>query len=153
MTIVITQEAPDSPDARVLIEELTAYLTPLSPPESQHGYTIEKLLKRGVTFFVAREGDEPVGCGGIEFFGRDYAEVKRMYVRPAQRGKGIGKLILNKLSEHARAHRIPLLRLETGSFMADANGLYEGYGFQRIPAFGEYRDDPLSNFYELKLTL
>lgn len=153
MATVVTQEAPDSSDARVLIDELTAYLTPLSPPESQHGYDIDKLLQRKVNFFVVRIDDEPAACGGIEFFGNEYAEVKRMYVRPQYRGQGLGHLILDTLVAHAKEHKVPLLRLETGTYMAPAVKLYEGYGFHRIKNFGEYWDDPLSTFFELKLAL
>jgi putative acetyltransferase len=153
MATVVSKEAPDSPDARVLIGELTAYLKPLSPPESQHGYDIEKLLERKVDFFVLRVDDALAACGGIEFFGDEYAEVKRMYVRPQFRGQGLGRLILDTLVGHAEERNIPLLRLETGTYMTSAVKLYEGYGFYRIKHFGEYWDDPLSTFFELKLPL
>lgn len=151
MATVITSERPDTPDARLLIEELTAYLTPLSPPESQHGYSIEKLLARNVDFFVVRVDGDLAGCGGIEFFGDEYGEIKRMYVRREFRGQGIGKLIVEYLAEHARAHAVRLLRLETGTMMDDAIRLYERAGFERIPAFGEYKEDPLSTFFEKRI--
>lgn len=80
MAITIAPEPPDSPAARVLIDELTAYLTPLSPPESRHGYDVEKLIARQVTFFILRCDGEPAGCGGIELVGSEYGEIKRMYV-------------------------------------------------------------------------
>ncbi len=153
MATVVSPEAPDSPDARVLIDELTAYLTPLSPPESQHGYDIQKLLERMVDFFVVRIDEVPAACGGIEFFGDEYAEVKRMYVRPQFRGQGLGKLILDTLVAHARERNTPLLRLETGTYMTPAVKLYKSYGFYRIKNFGDYWDDPLSTFFELKLAL
>jgi GNAT superfamily N-acetyltransferase len=136
MATVITRERPDSPDARVLINELTAYLTPLSPPESQHGYSIEKLLARNVDFFVVRVDGEPAGCGGVEFFGNEYGEIKRMYVRPRFRGRGFGKLIVEHLAQQATARGVPRVRLETGSFMQDAIRLYERTGFYRISPFG-----------------
>jgi putative acetyltransferase len=151
MAIVITPERPDSPDAKALIDELTVYLTPLAPPESQHGYSVEKMLARNVAFFVMRSDNEPAGCGGLELFGDDYGEIKRMYVRPKFRGQGMAKLMVNHLCDHARANGVHLVRLETGSMMTDANGLYERMGFSRIPHFGEYREDPLSNFYEKKI--
>jgi putative acetyltransferase len=151
MAIVITPERPDSPDAKALIDELTAYLIPLAPPESQHGYSVEKMLARNVAFFVMRSDNEPAGCGGLELFGDDYGEIKRMYVRPKFRGQGMAKLMVNHLCDHARANGVHLVRLETGSMMTDANGLYERMGFSRIPHFGEYREDPLSNFYEKKI--
>ncbi len=148
---MITAERPDSPDAKELIDELTAYLTPLAPPESQHGYSVEKMMARNVAFFVMRSANEPAGCGGLELFGGEYGEIKRMYVRPVFRGQGLGKLMVNHLCDHARANGVNSVRLETGSMMTDANALYERMGFYRIPHFGEYKQDPLSNFYEKRL--
>lgn len=151
MSLTIDRERPDSPDARLLIEELTDYLTPLSPPESQHGYSIDKLIAKKVEFFVVRIDGVPAGCGGIEFFGNEYAEIKRMYVRPRFRGLGLGKLIVNHLADQARTRGVPVLRLETGTMLQPAVSLYEGMGFYRIQPFGEYKEDPLSTFFELKL--
>jgi GNAT superfamily N-acetyltransferase len=151
MQIEITPERPDHPDARILIEELSNYLEPLSPPESRHGYSIEKLLARNVDFFIARFDSFPAGCGGIEFFGQEYGEIKRMYVRARFRGQGLGKRIVAHLSAHAQGRGVTTLRLETGSRMADAIGLYESQGFTRIPPFGEYNEDPLSCFFEKKI--
>ncbi len=135
-----------------LITELETHLVSMGyPQESRHGYSVEKLLREGVAFFVTRYEDTPAGCGGIQLFGAEYGEVKRMYVRPAYRGMDLGKLMLDRLAEHARQHQVPLLRLETGIYQAAAIRLYEGYGFQRRGPFGEYRDDPLSIFYEMRI--
>ena len=71
-----------------------------------------------------------------------------MYVRPPFRGRGFGKQLLTHLAAYALAHGVPLLRLETGIHQHEAIALYESWGFQRIPPFGAYRDDPLSLFYE-----
>ena len=70
-TTVISQESPDSADAVELIAELEAHLDPLYPTESRHGYSVEKLLRQGVSFFVIRENGVPIGCGGVQFFGSD----------------------------------------------------------------------------------
>ncbi len=67
------------------------------------------------------------------------------------RGSGFGKLMLDHLADHARAHHIRLLRLETGIHQREAIGLYERAGFYRIPPFGPYTDDPLSPCYEKPL--
>ena len=83
MPAVITPERPDTPDATALIAELEAYLEPLYPRESRHGYSVEKLIAEGVAFFLIRDGGAPVGCGGIKLIGTEYGEIKRMYVRPA----------------------------------------------------------------------
>ncbi len=152
MTTIITAERPDSADAIALIAELEAHLEPLYPPESCHGFSVEKLLAQAVAFFVLRADDTPAGCGGIQLFGSAYGEVKRMYVRPHFRGRGFGELLLNHLADHARAQGVGLLRLETGIHQAAAIRLYERLGFQRIPPFGAYVVDPLSLCYEKRIT-
>jgi GNAT superfamily N-acetyltransferase len=151
MAAIITPERPDSADAIGLIDELEAHLDPLYPPQSRHGYSVERLLAQAVAFFVLREDGIPAGCGGVQLFGVAYGEIKRMYVRPRFRGLGFGKLLLDHLADHARAHGVGLLRLETGIHQAAAITLYERAGFQRIPPFGAYVDDPLSLFFEKQI--
>ena len=147
----ITPERPDSADAVALITDLEAHLEPLYPQKSRHGYSVEKLIKQGVHFFVIRENGAPAGCGGIQFFGTEYGELKRMYVRPQFRGLGLGNLLLEHFAEFARSHGIALLRLETGIHQHAAIKLYEHFGFRNIPPFGEYQEDPLSVFFEKRI--
>lgn len=151
MPAVINLERPDSRDAIELIDELEAHLSSLYPAESRHGYSVEKLLREDVAFFVIRSDGIPAGCGGIQLFGSEYGELKRMYVRPAFRGKGFGKLMLERLTAYAREHGISCLRLETGIHQHEAIGLYEKMGFQRIGPFPPYHDDPLSAFFEKRV--
>lgn len=151
MSVVIAEERPDSPDAVALIGELDDHLGALYAVQSRHGFSVEKLLRDGVKFFVARDGGRPAGCGGVLLVGREYAEVKRMYVRPAFRGRRIGRLMLDHLVEHARQHGLTVIRLETGIHQREAIALYEARGFRKIPPFGPYRDDPVSLCYELQL--
>lgn len=151
MSAVITRERPDTPDAVLLITELETHLASRYPAESRHGFSVERLLAEDVAFFLLRVERAPAACGGIQLIGQEYGELKRMYVRPQFRGLGFGKLMLAELEAHARAHHIPLLRLETGIQQQEAIGLYEGWGFYRIPPFGPYTDDPLSRCYEKRL--
>lgn len=151
MSAVITPERPDTADARALIAELDAQLDLLYPRESQHGYSIERLLAESVAFFLIRENGVPAGCGGVQLVSGEYAEIKRMYVRPQYRRTGLGKLLLEHLTNYVQDQGIGLLRLETGIHQQAAIGLYERMGFQRIARFGAYPDDPLSRFYEKRL--
>jgi GNAT superfamily N-acetyltransferase len=148
MPTVLAAERPDSPEARILISELEAALEPLYPSESRHGYSVEKLLREEVAFFIIWQDGLAAGCGGIKLFGKEYGEVKRMYVRPQFRGLGLAKLMLNHLTEYAREQGVRLLRLETGIYQREAIGLYERMGFRSVPHFAEYHEDPLSRFYE-----
>lgn len=151
MSAIITRERPDTLDAISLITELVALLEPLYPPESRHGFSVDKLLAEDVAFFLLRANETPACCGGIKLVGSEYGEIKRMYVRPQFRGLGFAKLMLNHLADYAYAHNITLLRLETGIQQREAIGLYERLGFYRIPPFGHYTDDPLTLCYEKRL--
>ena len=151
MSLEIVETPPDHPDAVQLIAELEALLSPNYPATSRHGYSVEKLLREKVAFFVAYCDRSPAACGGVQLFGQEYAEVKRMYVRPQFRGQGLGKHILDHLADYSRQHEVTLFRLETGIYQVEAIALYERYGFQRIPPFGNYHEDPLSLCYEMGL--
>ncbi|GEM84168.1 GNAT family N-acetyltransferase [Meiothermus hypogaeus] len=144
MRVLIQPEQPDSAVARELIAELDATLNPHYPPESRHGYSVEKLIERGVAFFVAYLDEQAVGCGGVQIVGSEYAELKRMYVRPGFRGRGVGKQLLAHLEAYAAGQGIRVLRLETGVHQKEAISLYQGFGFRRVPPFGPYLEDPLS---------
>jgi GNAT superfamily N-acetyltransferase len=146
--IAIVEERADTADATALIVELEEHLASLYPQESRHGYSVEKLIAQGVAFFVLRDDGVPAACGGVQLFGREYGELKRMYVRPAFRGRGFGTLLLDRLADYARSRHVAVLRLETGIHQAEAIGLYERAGFRPIPPFGDYRPDPNSRFYE-----
>ena len=152
MSAIITRERPDTSDAISLITELEALLEPFYPPESRHGFSVDKLLAEDVAFFLLRANETPACCGGIKLVGSEYGEIKRMYVRPQFCGLGFAKLMVNHLAYYAHVHDITLLRLETGIHQREAIGLYERLGFYRIPPFGSYTDDPLSLCYEKRLT-
>ena len=151
MPPIIAPERPDTTDARTLIAELEGELAPHYPRESRHGFSVEQLVADAVPFFLIRENGAPAGCGGVKVIGREYGEVKRMYVRPHFRGSGLARLMLTHLSQYVEHQGIRLLRLETGIHQRAAISLYERMGFSRIPPFGEYKEDPLSLFYEREL--
>ena len=156
-SFTIRKEHPETKAARTLIGELDSYLDPLYPKESQHGYSIEKLVAQRVEFFVLYEDEAPAACGGVQFFddstqtGESYGEIKRMYVRPEFRGRRYAKQMLKHLEELATARGFSKVRLETGISQPEAIGLYERNGYYKIPPFGDYWDDPLSFFYEKTL--
>lgn len=151
MATIIDRERADSPDARALIAELERELDPLYPKTSRHGYSVDQLLRNGVAFFVTRHDGTPAGCGGVQVYGTEYAEIKRMYVRPGFRGLGLGTRMLEHLVEHGREHGVTLMRLETGIYQLEALALYERFGFRRIEPFGAYCPDALSVFYQMRI--
>jgi putative acetyltransferase len=144
-----------TPELRELIGELDAVLNAAYEPHQRHGLAIAQLFEPHVRFFLARLDGAAVACGGGALF-EDYAEVKRMYTRPAARGRGVAKAVLRRLEEEARAEGKATLRLETGHYQAEAVGLYRSAGFISSGAFGHYahmppRDVELSLFFEKAL--
>jgi putative acetyltransferase len=92
-----------------------------------------------------------IASRGADETGADWAEVKRMYVAPAARGRRIGRLILDRLLEHAQDQRIRVLRLETGDKQMEALSLYRSVGFANRGPFADYPDNESSIYMELKL--
>jgi len=101
---------------------------------------------------VARDpAGTAVGCGALRALGDGAAEVKRVYVVPEARGRGVSKVLLAGLEDAARSRGWTVLRLETGPRQPEAIALYEGAGYRPIPAFGGYVDEPdagCSLYYE-----
>jgi GNAT superfamily N-acetyltransferase len=96
-----------------------------------------------------------LGCGAMRLLpdptdhpGETAAELKRMYVLPEQRGRGIGKRILAEIESHARRRGIHRMRLETGTLQPEAVGLYERAGYRQIPNFGPYAGSETSLCFE-----
>src|SRR6266853_4846834 len=110
--IAIEPLSRPTPDAAALIAELDGVLGAVYEPEQRHGLSIEQVFGPHVRFFVARLDGEAVGCGAVALF-EGYAEVKRMYTRESVRG--VGKALLARIEQEARASNRPMLRLETGT--------------------------------------
>jgi len=143
--------SPREPHARALIGELDEYLLDLYPPETNYLLDVEALAAPDVRFFLAYLDGQAAGCAALRRLDADSGEVKRMYVRPEARGRGIGALLLAALDREARAQHLSALYLETGALRPEALGLFERAGFVRCGVFGEYRDDPRSLFYRKAL--
>jgi putative acetyltransferase len=132
-----------------MIHELDRYMGELYPAESNHLVDLNTLAQPHVHFFGVLVDGEYRGCGAIMLVGREYAEVKRVFVSPEARGLRLGHQIIETLEEAARSEGISLLRLETGNAQKEALGLFEANGFRRCGAFGDYpKDDPYSVFME-----
>ncbi len=101
-----------------------------------------------VVFVIAREDDSVgIGCGALQLLAEDEAEIKKMYVIPAERGRGASVAILRQLEDSARALGIKVLKLEIGSAQPDAAIFYEREGYSKIAPYGSYVHDPRSRCY------
>ena len=147
----ITQESPNQSDVVAMLDQLDAYCGELYPAESNHLMDVASLCHPSVVFLVARdEQGIAAGCGAYVDRG-GYAEVKRMFVAPAGRGRGTGRQLLAEIVRRARDAGLSTLMLETGIHQPEAIGLYERDGFVLRGAFGDYQLDPLSIFMERRL--
>ncbi len=152
MAITVEQVTQAAPELRALIGELDDMLGAVYEPHQQHGLSIEQLFEPHVRFFLAALDGVIVSCGGVALF-NDYAEVKRMYTRPAARGRGVATALLRRIEDEIRAAGIRVLRLETGHYQPEAIGLYESAGFRPCGPFGPYAQMSadrveMSRFYE-----
>ena len=95
-------------------------------------------------FFLLRDGDEAVACGGLRAIDATSGEIKRMFVPLEHRGRGLSRIVLTGLEDHARSLGWTRLLLETGDAQPEAIGLYESAGYQLIPNFGPYADNDIS---------
>jgi putative acetyltransferase len=131
-------------EVRLLIGELDAELLRHYPPEQRHGLKLDALFQPHIRFFIAWADGRPAGCGGIALFA-DFAELKRMYVRPDARGQGVADALLARLADEAEAAGLSLLRLETGTVQHAAIRFYQRAGFTPCRAFEPYRSMPAEN--------
>jgi putative acetyltransferase len=155
MSITIERAVEATPELHDLIGELNDVLGAAYEAHQRHGLSIEQLFEPNVRFFLARLENLAVGCGGVAIFS-DYAEVKRMYTRPAARGRGVAKALLRKIEDEARGADKSVLRLETGTYQQEAISLYESAGFRPCGPFGPYATMPAdrietSLFFEKEL--
>ncbi|MEU4221632.1 GNAT family N-acetyltransferase [Actinoplanes sp. NPDC026623] len=104
-----------------------------------------------VAYLVVVVGGRAVACGAWQALEPGVAELKRMYVRPAFRGRGIARQLIVALEEEALAADRRVLRLETGTYLPAAIGLYTSAGYAPIPAYGEYAGNPFSVCFEKSL--
>lgn len=139
---IVVEPAPaPTDDVRALVGELEADLAAGYPPEQRHGLALDAIFQPHIRFFVARRGGAPVGCGGVAMF-PGFAEVKRMYVRPDARGRGVAEAVMAALEAAARASGQTVLRLETGDKQDAALRFYRRVGFHDCGVFGTYADKP-----------
>jgi ribosomal protein S18 acetylase RimI-like enzyme len=109
----------------------------------------EYALPDGCLLLVFYE-DEVAGCVALRKLGKKICEMKRMYVRPGYRGKGIGRAMAEKIIKFARAYGYEHMRLDTIDTMKTAISLYKSLGFKKIKP---YRHNPIKGADYMELSL
>lgn len=80
----------------------------------------------------------PAGCGALKVINDELGEVKRMFVKPEYRGKGIARKVLSEIEQWAVELGLKCVQLETGVELPEARGLYERSGYIYIPNYEPY---------------
>ena len=150
------------------------YMASLYPAESNHLVSSESLRTGDAIFLGAftsstmssssetadqpektrgllSDGDvgECIGCVAARFYREaGYAEIKRLYVQEAYRGRGLSRTLMNAIEAEILAEGVDCARLEMGIYQPEADALYRSIGYRDIPPFGDYLVDPLSQFLE-----
>jgi GNAT superfamily N-acetyltransferase len=130
-------------------ELLTRYGQPDADPD---GLTADDLAPPDGAFVVARLDGEAVACGGVRRYDTGVGELKRMYVVPSVRGRGLSRVVLAELEDRAAACGYTRLVLETGVRQPEAMRLYASTGYTLIEPYGFYRGSPLSRCFAKTLT-
>ena len=100
-------------------------------------------------FLVARLGGRPIGCGGFTRLDAATAEIKRMWVSEAARGRGIARTLLRELERLATAAGYERVRLDTNRALVQAHALYRSEGYADV---ARYNDNPYAHlFFEKRL--
>ena len=153
--VVVTTVPWDHPEAAVLRDAQQAEMRDLYGDEDE---PVPLVDTSGIVAMVLLRADaEAVAGGALRRLEPGYwgdgepgpgaGELKRLYVRPRWRGRGLSRLVLTELERQARRHGLRRLVLETGGLQTAAIGLYTSAGYSRIPRYGGYAHVELSQCY------
>jgi ribosomal protein S18 acetylase RimI-like enzyme len=128
----------DDPEARALVAAMEAWVTENfgpTTPDRTSTVTLDEMAPPDGAFVILYEDGEPVAGGGLRHLENDVAEIKRMFVEPAARGRGHGRRVLSELEAVAVELGYRRLRLDTAQSMTTAIALYRGAGYRDIPDY------------------
>ncbi|PKV67425.1 GNAT family N-acetyltransferase [Pontibacter ramchanderi] len=129
----------DDPDFVALVKLLDADLA-VRDGEEHAFYAQYNKIDKIKHVVLACEGEKALGCGAIKQYQPGAMEVKRMYVLPEGRNKGIASQVLSELEAWARELHFERCILETGKKQPEAIALYQKNGYQPIPNYGQYAE-------------
>lgn len=139
----IVRADPESPQARACLAAYFAELDRRFPQGFEPGRSVsadadEVTPPRGA-FLVVNAGGLPRGCGAVKTLQPGVGEIKRMWLHPELRGRGMGRELLDALEREARSLGHRVVKLDTSVHLKEAIALYAGAGYVEVPA---YNDNP-----------
>lgn len=148
----LRDEPYDGPSAQQLIDAVQQeYVVRYGAPDTTPVDPAE-FAPPGGRFVVGYLDTDAVAMGGVRRIDDDTVEIKRMYVVPEQRGRGLSRVVLAHLESLARGLGATRVLLETGQKQPEAMRLYETAGYERVPGFGHYKCEPDSVSYGKSIT-
>ena len=153
MDLEIAIDDPRSADVRDLLAVHLALSRTLTPPEYSFALDVDDLVDDAVAFFSARHGGRLVGIAALKRLEPTHAELKSMHTLEAQRGRGIGRALVDHILGFARAAGYQCVSLETGATdeFVGARTLYARCGFRPCAPFGDYAASPYNTFMTIEL--
>jgi ribosomal protein S18 acetylase RimI-like enzyme len=124
--------------ARALFEEYGCFLHDALDPD-RYAAEMTALEERYVLILLAQTDGRPAGAVAVRTLDRDICEMKRLYCRPAFRGRGVGRALCEALIEASRARGFTRMRLDTLERLGEAMSLYRSLGFARIAPYNDTR--------------
>jgi GNAT superfamily N-acetyltransferase len=150
--IEVRSEAADSLVAVRLVEAMVTEMEELYDLPTGTGLGLSAppadFSPPGGAFLVVYEDGKPVAGGGVKRDEDGVAEIKRMYVAPGARGRGLGRRLLEALEEEARSLGYARIRLDTGARQPEARAMYERSGYHAV---GDYNGNPQASFWGEKV--
>ncbi|MGX6447454.1 GNAT family N-acetyltransferase [Patulibacter sp. S7RM1-6] len=140
--IVLVLEPADAPESLALQEAFVAELAERYPERGDLRPPIvraDEVAPPAGAWVVARLDGRAVACGGLRPLADGIVEVKRLYVAPAARGRGLSRRLMEHLHERARAAGYRTVRLDTGDRQEEAQALYRSLGYREIPDYNGNR--------------
>lgn len=143
--LLIESRPADDPDLNRLLQEAFAELVRRTAAQG-HSPVADR-----AQFLLARLGDRPAGCIALQPAATDVGEIKRMYVLPAFRGRGVGRALVDRTEQLAAHLGYRTIRLATSLLHPEAIALYEACKYVLTEPYGKYVGDPLVRCYAKKI--
>jgi GNAT superfamily N-acetyltransferase len=150
VVLTILQASRDEHEAAVrdLFQEYLHWVCPAIQHEFGVSFDADAVLEHDLAdlhvflpstgrLLLAYDDAAVAGCACVRTIGSQIAEIKRMYVRPAHRRRGIGQALVEAAIQEMRAAGYSTLRLDSARFMTDAHALYRSAGFREIAPYSE----------------
>lgn len=132
----VIRATSDNPDFKYLVELFDEYLVDIDGEQRDFfAHHNNKYLEHALVIY---SNEQAIGCGGFKEYDNETAEIKRMFVHPDQRGKGIATIILTEIEKWANECGYQNFILETSPKLENAIALYKESGYRLIPNFGQY---------------